>query len=206
MKLIITIIASIMLVGCPKDKSPNETVTSTSSKAINTKGYQLHVTFEDGPLRGKKHVFTKKSGNYTAQLYLDSKDGVTRLFAQGLGTEDGLSINGFVRYFEGAVKKGSHKSIKSKGKTHCGNLGFSDLNQKTSAYHRIYGEFTGCNDIKISSIASEWKEENLHKKRRVSGSFTDTLKMDIRFDDNSEKTISSKVTVEFYGNEIVIKH
>lgn len=158
--------------------------------------YFIKVTFEKGPLKGT-HIFTPEKGNYLSQINLEFFKGVSKLNASKLTSERGFQIHYITRSFIGEAKKGEQQA--KKYTSGCGSFNFIDIKNNQS-YKRIDGDFTGCTNTNITKVGT-WRKTVYKSKRDVSGSFSDILTMKVRMDDGTEKTIESKVTVEFTARE-----
>lgn len=156
----------------------------------------ITITFESGPLQGT-HTFYPEKGNYLSQANLEFFKGSSNVNASKLITEDGFQIHYINRHFMGEASKGTHNT--KEFTSGCGSINFIDLNN-TKSYKRIDGDFTGCTSTTITSV-SDWKDGIVKKRRTVSGNFEDTVTLKIRMDDDTEKTIETKVKVEFRVNE-----
>jgi len=161
-----------------------------------SKKHFITITFSDGPLKGT-HTFYPEKGNYASQANLEVFEGATNVNASKLMTANGFQIHYINRYFMSEPTLGTHQPKKST--SGCGSLNFIDL-QNNQSYKRIEGDFTGCTPTTITKV-SAWKAGVVKKRRTVSGSFEDTLRMNIRNDDGSEQTIETTVKVTFSVNE-----
>lgn len=158
--------------------------------------YYIKITFDDGPLKGT-HVFTPEKGNYLSQINLELFEGVSKLNASKLTSNDGFQIHYISRPFQGEARIGDHPAKEyTEG---CGKLNFIDLKNNQS-YKRINGDFKGCTPTNINGVGS-WKKTVYKSKRSISGRFSDTIELEIIMDDGSKKVVKTKVSVEFSARE-----
>lgn len=160
------------------------------------KKYFLEITFYDGDFKGT-HIFYPEKGNYMSQINLGYFEGVSKLNASKLVTDNGMQIHYINRHFKGEATLGKHNA--KKYTSGCGSFNFIDL-KNNQPYKKIDGDFSGCTSTTITKV-NNWKKGIVKNKRTVSGNFTDTVTFKYRMDDGSKKTINTKVSVKFKAQE-----
>lgn len=186
MKAVLYVLGVMLLMIYPKEEF---------KISKNLKPY-IKISFKNGPFKGT-HIFKPAKGDYLSQINLGFHDKVSQISANKIISEEGIQIHNFSRSFLGEAKVGNQTT--KKYTSGCGHLNFIDFknNQK---YKRIDGDFTGCTKTKITKV-TPWKKSVVKFRRKVTGTFTDSIKFKITNDDGSEETIITEVTIEFLANQ-----
>lgn len=158
--------------------------------------HYIKITFKDGFFKGT-HLFTPPKGDYLSQINMETFKDVSSLKANKLVAENGIQIHTISRGFLGDVQLGTYTT--KKYTAGCGHLNFIDL-KNNQPYKRIDGDFTKCTPTKITNL-SPWKKGIVKSRRKVTGTFTDTITFVITNDDGSKTTTTAEVTVEFVANQ-----
>lgn len=190
----------LLAISCKENKTSKENTASqepVKNTDLSIEDLSITITFKEGLLKGT-HTFYPEKGNYASQINIGLTDDISNLNASKIVTNKGIQLHYITRQFIGETKIGTHNA--KKGTNGCGNLNFIDL-KNTKNYNKINGNFSGCTTTSITQV-SKWKSGTVYDKRIVAGSFTDTVVFDITMDDDSKKTETTEVTVNFIAKDL----
>lgn len=214
MKTICLILSIFTLFACSDNQNTsNEAKPKQIKTGLTGKNYFVEITFEDGPLKGT-HRFAKEKGNYMASIavgYTTADDAKSpdlqhssNFNSTGIINEDqSLFVEYIIRPFDGEASIGDHEArmtTDSEGQENCGWIKIRN-NGSEYKFKNIRGTYLDCTSTKITNT-SDWKDGTVKKRRKVTGQFSDKIKLEITNQDNDIiETLESGISVSFFAQE-----
>lgn len=191
---------TLILVAC-SDERTEEQASSPITEDF------LRITFSAGPNAGEHHYVAGQLPNAGVSVSYSRPNDVSFFAASGLVSEDKqFNIGSLRRFTEGKLRVGENPATswlpkknpsRSLAPLDCGRLEIRDTDN-SKPYTVVYGTFVECGATTIQAVG-EWqvdKQKN-RQSRRVTGSFSDRVKLQMAMDDARFQNIESQVLVEF---------